>query len=59
MRFLGNISSGQLYALHALAALSKCLKDRDSTLFSALLASVPTDFDLDIPASGLLPGSAF
>ena len=49
-----DIPSGQPYALHALAALSSCLKDRDSALFPALLAGVPTGFDSDIPASGCL-----
>ena len=49
------IPPGQPYALHALAALSVCLKDRDSALFPALLlAGVPTGFDSDIPASGCL-----
>ena len=46
--------SGQPYALHALAALSSCLQDKDSALFPALLARVPTGFDSDIPASGCL-----
>ena len=43
---------GQPYALHAILALSKCLQDKDSALFPALLAGVPTGFDNDIPPSG-------
>ena len=46
--------SGQPYALHALLALSSCLQDKDSALFPALLAGVPTGFDNDIPPSGCL-----
>ena len=49
-----DIPSGQPYALHALSALSKCLGDRDTALFPALLAGAPTGFDNDIPASGCL-----
>ena len=37
-----------------LAALSICLKDKDSALFPALLSGVPTGFDCDIPPSGCL-----
>ena len=49
-----DISVGQPYALHALHALSACLQDKDSALFPALLAGVPTGFDSDIPPSGCL-----
>ena len=49
-----DIPMGQPYALHALHALSACLQYKDSALFPALLAGVPTGFDSDIPPSGCL-----
>ena len=41
--------------LSIMAALSRILDDRDTTLFPMLLAGAPTGFDGDIPASGCFP----
>ena len=52
-----NIPEGQPYCLHALAALSAFMQDKDKTLFTALLQGVPTGFHHDIPLSGTLDAS--
>ena len=51
------IPEGQPYCLHALASLSSFMKDKDKTLFTALLQGVPTGFHHDVPLSGTLDAS--
>ena len=51
------IPEGQPYCLYALASLSSFMRDKDKTLFTALLQGVPTGFHHDIPLSGTLDAS--
>ena len=50
-----SIREDQPMQLSIMAALSRILDDRDTTLFPMLLAGAPTGFDGDIPASGCFP----
>ena len=50
-----SIRADQPMQLSIMAALSRILDDRDTTLFPMLLAGVPTGFDGNISASGCFP----
>ena len=53
-----SMRAAQPMQLSIMAALSRILDDRDTTLFPMLLAGAPTGFDGDIPASGCFPPTA-
>ena len=53
-----SIRSDQPMHLEIMAALSRIMGDKDSTLFPMLREGAPTGFDNDIPPSGCFPAAA-